>query len=229
MEERGDLTLLEFEDKLAEQVKQLTELCSNRMMALDELKRAEKHLCDILDEEPTAKDVDSYLSTQHLAHMKECVDKMESDKARRLQQYRNTKQCIDDLIWELELTPDSDVEDLKIICGDESTFMPTASNMQQLQYCFTQLEMKKKWSQNLASELRSQVELLWTQVNISEDSMKSFLMKNAGCSQRCIEALDAEVNRCHDLRKPILKDMIQKTRDEIGQLWAHNLLNSRRT
>jgi len=60
-------------------------------------------------------------------------------QARRLQQYRNTKQSIDDLISELELTPDSDFEGVKIICGDESTFMPTASNMQQLQYCFTQV------------------------------------------------------------------------------------------
>ena len=83
-QERGSLTLLEFEDKLAEQVKELTELRSNRMMMLDELKRAEKHLCDILDVEPAGKDVDSFLSTQHLAHVKERVDKMESDKVLNL-------------------------------------------------------------------------------------------------------------------------------------------------
>ena len=174
-------------------------------------------MCYILTEKPCDVPGGIVPSVEQLEHLQEHILGLEQEKSRRLAEYRSTKRTIINLSSELEIPPSSQF-DIEVVSGGD-LFKPSAYNMEQLRSYSKELENKKQSHQQLAVQLRNQIKTMWTRLDISEDSMKTFLLTNNGCQPRCIEALEAEVARCRDLRREKSRRFISEARSEIVKLW----------
>jgi len=74
------LTLLEREKRLGEHLKELSEIRSNRLMKLKQLKDEEDKLCKMLTEKPCDVDAATVPSAQQLADIQENILRLESEK-----------------------------------------------------------------------------------------------------------------------------------------------------
>ena len=78
----GNLTLLEREKRLVEQLRQLHDIRVDRLLKLKSLKDKEEQLCDVLSEKPYDVDVTAVPSTNQLAELQENVRRLECEKVR---------------------------------------------------------------------------------------------------------------------------------------------------
>ena len=110
--------------------------------------------------------------------------------------------------------------DKAVLTGDENLFIPTADNMDHLQQCLKELADKKESAVKQTSELCGKIKTLWVKLGISEADMQPYLSSCDGCAQCCIKILEAELSRCHELRKDNLPQLTNAICDEMIQLWT---------
>jgi len=214
----GNLTLLEQEKTLVDQLRELYDTRDDMLLKLKNLKDKEDQLCDVLSEKPSDVDVTAVPSTNQLAELQENVLRLECEKTSRFAVYEKTKQAIVQLTDELEVPPCTHFE-LVVVNGSVKTFKPSTGNMKLLQHYHQELEEKKKSSEKKFTQLRGEIETLWLRLNISHADVTVLLTSTQGYKAHCIHALEAELRRCRELQRQNLRQVIDAARQDVERLW----------
>ena len=133
-------------------------------------------------------------------------------------QFLETKSAIVDLMQRLEVEPDNRFE-RDVICEADSTFILSASNLENVEQILGKLEDRKRQNIEHAEDLRRKIFGLMTKLKLPEPEMRQIEFNLGGHSPRELVELQTKLDELEILKSEKMEQFILATREELTEYW----------
>ncbi|KAF5280439.1 hypothetical protein FQR65_LT03248 [Abscondita terminalis] len=214
----NSLTLYDERDILANKVNEFQKQIETIQRDIKKFNKEEMSICKSLGYTPKPMPLQPLPDQDTILQFKNYLDKLESKKFEREEQFLNTKAEILDIVNELKYKPSLDFERM-VISADDSLFMVTDANMKRLNEFRESLKQQFDDTKERILNQREKLRSLWDLLNEDLGHMDSFLKKNNGYNFEVLDAFEDEVLRCENLKKANIEVFVQRLRKELVSLW----------
>lgn len=155
--------------------------------------------------------------TKTLKEIKSYLHKLNTEKETRYSIYVETIEEIEELLSDLEISIASNFDQTALDKNNE--FKLSVKHITALQEWKNHLINQKESENQLISELRDKIGLLWDKLDINSLEHEEFIVKPAKkCGKSVLKELHNELMRCETLKKSIIKTDILRLRNNIAHL-----------
>ncbi|XP_031419902.1 protein regulator of cytokinesis 1-like isoform X1 [Clupea harengus] len=211
--------MLQLEKDMRTCLKSMIQQKSQRIKDLNELRKQDKDLCDILCTGLYAIDTDAIPSSQELDGYRGHLATLRAERSRRHAEFVGIKRQILCCMEDLELEPDTSFE-RDVVCEDEDAFCLSTDNISALQLLLSQLEKRKIENEALCASYRTRIQELWDRLQVPAEERESFSEHMTASRKKNREALSTEVQRLEELKIQNMQNVVESLREEMAQYWT---------
>lgn len=158
----------------------------------------------MLGKEPKILKDNPLPSFEEIEELQKHIEKLEAEKFTRLEKFLSVKEEILEVVSELNVKPSSKFEK-NVFSVDDSVFLVTDENMEQLDLLHKILIKQQKNVKEEIAQLRNKIDNYWNLLEVDLKEREDFRQKYTGNSLDVLQVLQAEVKRCENLKKANIK------------------------
>ncbi|XP_046735023.1 protein regulator of cytokinesis 1-like [Diprion similis] len=210
-----NLSLYEIRTKIDHHLQRLRSVKQQRLNSTEELLKKELDICKALGSEPIGM-MAKIPSETELKSFKLYVDKIEAEKTRMEETFKDAQSGIIAIMDELRLTPENSFESQVYNRGN---FIYNTVNIAKLRDFYDNLKKKLFNAKQEAAEKREQLKDLWKYLEDPTENCQEFLDRHKGYSLVTLKAFDDEIKRCKQKRSENVAKYVVNLRSQIEALW----------
>lgn len=224
---------------LDEKAEELSAFRARRIADFRELRAKAERLSALLDvrEEGEAAAADHFPAEEELRRLSEKVQGLEDTYKGLVAKYAALREDVVRIAADIDYAPSSDFEAAVLGAGGEAASLEgraspakgdaapnavllTPRTLEELQQWRLRLVKQKAMLVGTCDELRVYLQAMWLRLQLPPPECEAFLAANAGYKPAALEALQAEVDRCQELKWERTGLYLANLRAELGELCA---------
>ncbi|CAF0786426.1 unnamed protein product [Brachionus calyciflorus] len=223
-------TMIEEAELYKNMIAELMKIKNERKMKLNELKKREQNLCNILNESEYCISDVSFVDPKELENYEHHVNNLSMEKHKRISQLKHICDELSALVYDyqLKIEPDSSLYNLASLNNLDSDELNQKiltkkihldiNNFQRYRNSIGKLNLKKEELVESIDLLRTDILNLWNKFQLKNSDFESLVLSSPSYNQETYESLYEEYTRCCALKETQIKSLIQEKNREIIQL-----------
>lgn len=175
----------------------------------------QKELTELMGENTRILLDDPLPSEEQMQAFRQYLNDLKSEKSRRIDVIRHTRENVKELIRNLGIELQSEEENALVF---SSILHPTKSNIHKLECLEKEFSQQFDEMRSEIDKYRQKLDQLWTFLQISS-SIKERFGRYYEYNQITYGALYEEYNRCETIKRENIEKYVQKIRNEINLFW----------
>lgn len=215
----SNLSLLQLEGKLRNDVDTLNKEKHDRLKSLKRLRNDEQELCDRLVMPQHELNFVGCPTLEQLRELEQNVKFLKAEKGRRLELFKKLQASIKQLWTELDAEPVMEME--QRLCREDAddTFVLSNQNLEDMTNLQKKLEQEHSDLIQQIDGLRARVKSLYERLDTCKEEREKFLKKTASNTPKIAKMFMKEVERLEELKRQHMQKFIESIRKELVSLW----------
>jgi len=213
--EEDELSLIDVEKKIRDDVSQLKKEKEDRMKDYEEAREAEEAACEVTGSNPSYIVINRMPTDEQVRQIKDHIKHLQQLRKKREVDFDKVVTQIHEYYKILETEPGNSERD--IVCSEAKFFEVLSQDMlDKVEKILQDLEVEKQSNEQIISDTLEQIK----EISQTLDMPFETIIAENCCSSRVIKQLKTELNTLEEERKKHMAVFIQDAADKLQQIWA---------